>query len=125
MIDHLYDKILEGLEKLSDGDRFEACANSILRKKYARLTPVKGGKDSGFDGVGILPNGLKIQLITTTQEDVIGNVTHSLAHSKEDGQHSDIVSGILQKETPRLMNGRGRVGTALWFPGWTNRNRRR
>lgn len=91
VIDPLYNQIIAGLDRLADGDKFEACANSLLREKYPFLTWIKGGNDAGFDGVGIQPDGAKVQLICTTQADVIGNVTNSLTRAREEKQHSDIV----------------------------------
>lgn len=91
MIDPLYAKIIAGLEGLSDGDKFEACANSLLRDKYPHLTWIKGGNDAGFDGTQVDAKGKRAQLVTTTQDDVIGNVTNSLNRAKEENRPSDIV----------------------------------
>lgn len=91
MIDPLYNKIVAGLDVLRDGDKFEACANSLLREKYPYLTWVKGGNDAGFDGAGVAPDGKLVQLVATTEEDVIGNVTGSLRRAKDEGRASDVV----------------------------------
>ena len=91
MTDPLYTKIKEGLEALGDGDKFEACANSLLREKYSFLTWIKGGNDAGFDGAGVQSDGTRVQLICTTQEDVIGNVTNSLNRAREENQKNDVV----------------------------------
>ena len=91
MSDPLYNRITEGLESLGNGEKFEACANSLLREKYPYLTWIKGGDDAGFDGAGILSDGTRVQLICTTDDNVIGNVTHSLDRAKEENQESDLV----------------------------------
>jgi hypothetical protein len=91
MIDPLYNKIIEGLVSLSDGDKFEACANSLLREKYPFLTWIKGGNDAGFDGAGARADGTKVQLICTTQDNVIGNVTNSLTRARDENLKSDVV----------------------------------
>ena len=91
MADPLYDKIVAGLEALGDGNKFEACANSLLRAKYPWLTWIQGGNDAGFDGTGVRSDGKRVQLITTTQDDVIGNLTSSLEQSAKMGRPSDLV----------------------------------
>ena len=91
MVDPLYNNIIDGLEALGDGDKFEACANSLLREKYPFLTWIKGGGDAGFDGVGARSDGTRVQFICTTQGNVIGNVSNSLARARDENQQSDVV----------------------------------
>lgn len=91
MADPLLEKIKTGLDQLSDGDRFEACANALLSGKYPTLTWVKGGNDAGFDGKAVVKQGRLAQLITTVDDDVIGNVTKSLKRAAEENEPSDIV----------------------------------
>lgn len=90
MTDPLYIKIVEGLEKLTDGDAFEKCACAILQDLHPSLVSIEGGSDSGFDGRAF-EDGQIIQLTCTIRDDVIGNVTGSLNKAKEDGRESSAV----------------------------------
>jgi hypothetical protein len=91
MKDPLYDKIVTGLNELSDGATFEACANDLLRKLYPQLVPLQGGNDAGFDGAAAMAEGDRLQLICTTRGDVIGNVTGSLREAQRKNQPSNAV----------------------------------
>jgi hypothetical protein len=91
MKDPLYDKIISGLSALNDGTTFEACANDLLRKLYPQLVPIPGGNDAGFDGAAAMPDGDRLQLICTTREDVIGNVSGSLTETKRKNQSGNAV----------------------------------
>ena len=71
MADPLYEKIIAGLERLTDREKFEACAANLLHKDYPRLVAVPGGSDAGFDGVAVQKDGDTIQLICTTTDQVI------------------------------------------------------
>lgn len=91
MTDPLYNQIVEGLNKLDHGNKFQSCAADLLRKDYPGLVPVSGGNDAGVDGAAPSGDGQKIQLICTTQESVITNVGNSLEESKKKGQTSEYV----------------------------------
>lgn len=88
MSDQLRDKILAGLAKLTDREKFEACAVDLLGKSYPRLVPIPGGSDGGFDGAALEKDGTILQLVCTTGEDVLGNLTGSLEQSRKLGLKS-------------------------------------
>ncbi len=73
--DPLYRQIRRGLRELKDGNTFEACANDLLRKFYPSLAPREGGDDAGLDGLIAHEDKSSIQLICTTGEDVLGNLS--------------------------------------------------
>ena len=91
MTDPLYNQIIEGLNKLSDGNKFQSCAADLLRRDYPTLVPISGGNDAGSDGGAVKADGQKIQLICTTQDSVITNVGNSLTESQKKGQTSQSV----------------------------------
>ena len=80
--DPFYKQIFEGLATRLDGDLFEACASALLRKDFPTLVPIRGGTDSGMDGVTASPGPF---LICTTSPDVIGNLTKSLNSNLQSG----------------------------------------
>ena len=120
MADTLYNKIVVGLDGAKDGNKFEACANSLLREKYPWLTWIKGGNDAGFDGAGAAQGGSRVQLVCTTDKDVIGNVTNSLERTKAEGQKSDTVlvatSRNLSPEQKRNIQKRIEEYGKSWLP---------
>jgi len=75
--DPLYRQIRRGLREIKDGNLFEACANDLLSKIYPSLAPREGGGDAGLDGVVAADKG-SIQLICTTGEDVLENLSQSI-----------------------------------------------
>lgn len=91
MSDPLRDKIIEGLSKLTDREKFEACAVEIIGRRYPGLVALPGGSDGGFDGVGATQSGRIIQFVCTTGEDVLGNLKGSLEQAKKKGLKSDAV----------------------------------
>lgn len=80
--DPFYKQILKGLDSPLDEDCFEVCANSLLRKEYPDLVPIRGGTDSGMDGA-TASNGPF--LVATTGANVIRNLTSSLKSYLKDG----------------------------------------
>jgi hypothetical protein len=80
--DLFYKQIFEGLAGRLDGDLFEACASALLRKDFPTLVPIRGGTDSGMDGVTASPGPF---LVCTTSPDVIGNLTKSLKSNLQSG----------------------------------------
>lgn len=101
MSDQLRDKILDGLAKVTDRDKFEACAVDLLRKIFPRLVPIPGGSDAGFDGAALEKDGEILQLVCTTGEDVLGNLTGSLEQAKKLGLKSRrVVVATSQALTP-------------------------
>lgn len=73
--DPFYSQILERLVTRLDGDTFEVCASSLLRKDFPTLVPVRGGTDSGMDGTTDSSGPF---LVCTTSEEAIRNLTKSL-----------------------------------------------
>lgn len=102
MSDQLRDKIIEGLGKLTDREKFEACAVELLSKDYPRLVPIPGGSDAGFDGAALGMDGTILQLVCTTGEDVLGNLTGSLEQAKKHGLKSRrVLIATTQALTPQ------------------------
>ncbi len=101
MSDPHYDRILDGLAKVSDGNLFEQCVCDLLRDEWPNLIPVPGGADAGLDGAFVDGEG-KGGLIATTGEDVIGNVTKSLkARLNSDDERRQVLVATSQHLTPR------------------------
>jgi hypothetical protein len=82
MRDPFYKQILEQLAGRLDGDLFEVCAASLLRNDFPTLVPVRGGTDSGMDGMTASPGPF---LVCTTGKDVIRNLTKNLNSYKRSG----------------------------------------
>lgn len=99
--DPLYQKLLLGLEKVSDGDLFEKCANVLIQPLYPTLIPVPGGSDFGQDGSfldGVNPG----TLISTISPDVIGNVTKNLKQRLRNGNLGEsILIATTQELSPK------------------------
>ena len=72
--DPLYRQIRRRLSELKNGNAFELCADDLLRQIYPSLAPREGGDDAGLDGLIAEDKG-SIQLICTTGEDVLGNLS--------------------------------------------------
>jgi hypothetical protein len=99
--DPLYEKIIERLGGLTDGDKFEACVADLLRAEWPTLIPIPGGDDAGLDGAWSdeMGDGL---LIATTGIDVVGNVTRNLKkHRAEGGQRCRVLVATTQSLTAR------------------------
>jgi len=76
--DPFYQKIIQRLNRTLDPQLFEDCAADLLRSTWPTLVPVRGGSDSGMDGAIADGKGGQFPLITTTSEDVIGNLTYNI-----------------------------------------------
>lgn len=99
-----YQRIEDGLKRLSDGNLFERCVADLLRDEHPTLVPVPGGTDAGMDGALIYENedGL---LIATVGKDVIGNVTRNLkSHQDSGGTRTKILVATTQQLTQRRCN---------------------
>ena len=97
--DPFYRQILERLGGRLDGDTFEVCASSLLRKDFPTLVPVRGGSDSGMDGV--TDSGGPF-LICTTGEDVIGNLAKNIkAHLRDEGSRRSVLLATSQELTQK------------------------
>src|SRR5437588_6591859 len=97
--DPFYKQIFEGLARELEGNLFEACASALLRKDFPTLVPVRGGTDSGMDGVTASPGPF---LICTTSPDVIGNLTKSLkSNLQSDGSRRSALLATSQTLTKK------------------------
>lgn len=76
--DPFYQQILDALDGEVNPDLFEQCAADLLRATYPTLVPVQGGKDSGMDGAIADEQGNQFPLVTTTGQDVKGNLRRNL-----------------------------------------------
>jgi hypothetical protein len=86
--DPLYRQIRRRLRELKDGNAFEQCANDLLSKIYPSLAPREGGDDAGLDGLIATEDNSSIQLICTTGEDVLGNLSGSIESNLKKGGKS-------------------------------------
>src|SRR5438093_10263906 len=104
--DPLYRPIRRRLRELKDGNAFELCANDLLRQIYPSLAPREGGDDAGLDGLIAKEDNSSIQLICTTSDDVLGNLSGSIDSSLKKGgkSHSCILA-----TSQRLTNSKKRV----------------
>lgn len=82
--DPFYNQILAALSSPLDEDCFELCAGSVLRKELPTLVPIRGGSDSGMDGVTYADGPF---LVCTTGSNVIRNLTGSLKSYLRDGEN--------------------------------------
>ena len=76
--DPFYRDIINRLQGQLDPELFEQCAADLLRRIYPTLVPIRGGRDAGMDGAIADAEGVAYPLISTTQPDVIGNLTDNL-----------------------------------------------
>ncbi|MBY0231776.1 MAG: hypothetical protein K2W96_21020, partial [Gemmataceae bacterium] len=83
--DPFYRQIIAGLSGRLDPELFERCAADLLRSAYPGLAPVRGGSDGGMDGACPDGEGEAFPLVTTTGEDVVGNLRKSLRSYKDTG----------------------------------------
>lgn len=73
--DSHYQSILAQLDAPLDPDNFEHCAAGVLRRPdFPSLVPIRGGSDAGMDGAIADCEGVAYPLVTTTGEDVIGDL---------------------------------------------------
>ncbi len=100
--DPFYKDITEGLNSKLDPELFEQCATDLLRDIYPGLVPIRGGSDAGMDGAISDTEGVAYPLVSTTQEDVIGNLTKSLkSYLQKGGTRRKVVLATSQNLTPR------------------------
>lgn len=86
--DPLYRQIRRGLRELKDGNTFELCANDLLSRIFPSLAPREGGDDTGLDGLIASEGKSSVQLICTTGEDVLGNLSGSIESNLKKGGKS-------------------------------------
>ena len=100
--DPLYQDIIQGLNGRLDPQLFEQCAAALLRNIYPGLAPIRGGSDAGMDGPISDAEGVAFPLVTTTQEDVIGNLTKNLnSYLQNGGTRRRVVLATSQELTPK------------------------
>lgn len=80
--DPLFQRIEAALKGKIDPALFQRCAADLLRDTYPALAPLVGGNDAGMDGAIGTAEGA-YPLITTTEDDVIGNLTGSMRSNLE------------------------------------------
>ena len=98
--DPLYRQIRRALRELKDGNTFESCANDLLRQVFPSLAPREGGDDAGLDGLIANEDKRSIQLICTTGQDVLGNLSGSIeSNLKKGGQSHACVLATSQRLT--------------------------
>lgn len=83
--DPFYNQIIARLNGVLDPETFERCAADLLRTIYPTLVPIRGGSDAGMDGAIADGEDVPFPLISTTSEDVIGNLTRNLKSYLDDG----------------------------------------
>lgn len=98
--DPLYRQIRRALDELKDGNAFELCACDLLRQVYPSLAPREGGDDAGLDGLIANEDKSSIQLICTTGQDVLGNLSGSIeANLKKGGKSHACILATSQRLT--------------------------
>jgi hypothetical protein len=98
--DPLYRPIRRKLRELKDGNAFELCANDLLRPFHPGIAPREGGDDAGLDGLIANEDNSSDQLICTTGEDVLGNLSRSIeANLKSGGKSRYCILATSQKLT--------------------------
>ncbi|MCW5769019.1 MAG: ATP-binding protein [Phycisphaeraceae bacterium] len=60
-----------------DSEKFQACADDLLRQVYPGIVPIRGGNDAGFDGAIGSSEG-QYPVIVTTSPKVLDNVRRNL-----------------------------------------------
>jgi hypothetical protein len=85
-----------------DADNFEHCVADVLRDEFPGLVPIRGGSDAGMDGAIADGEGVAYPLVTTTSDDVIGNLTRNLnTYLAEGGSRRKVVLATSRELTAR------------------------
>jgi len=99
--DPFYQDIISRLNKKIDSELFERCVADLLKVYHPTIVPIRGGCDRGMDGAISNGKGLPYPLVSTTQENVIGNLTKSLkSYVKKDGQRRKVIVATSQELSP-------------------------
>ena len=104
--DPLYRQIRRALRELKDGNAFELCACDLLRQVYPSLAPREGGDDAGLDGLIAAEDKSSMQLICTTGQDVLGNLSGSIESNLKKGGESH---ACILATSQRLTNSKKRA----------------
>ena len=100
--DPFYRDILKRLNGPIDPELFEQSAADILRGDFPTLVPIRGGSDAGMDGAIADGEGTAYPLISTTNQNVIGNMTGSIkSYLNEGGTRRKAVLATSQELTSR------------------------
>ncbi len=113
--DPFYREIIKRLNEQLDGNTFQDCAVDLLREAYPTLVPVRGGSDAGMDGAIADGQGEPFTLVATTEEDVIGNLTHNLTVYKKEHQRRKAVLATSQKLSQRRRENLNKKARELGF----------
>lgn len=115
--DPLYRAIEKRLAEKLDPALFERCAVDLLRDVYPGLVPIPGAGDGGMDGAISVPGGgHPIPLVTTTREDVIGNLTKNLkSYRRTGGSAQECILATSQALTPLKRKNLDKRATELGF----------
>ena len=140
VIDPHHKAILEALGGPLEPDVFEACASDLIRLDGWCLVPVRGGHDDGFDGAVADGTGDPFPLVSTTSQDLVGNLKRNLKRVRRSGWQVDrAIFATSRRITPnmrgKLFGAAKELGIDLvqtydqdWFanrlyrnPGWCKR----
>jgi len=100
--DPFYQLIIDRLNAPLDAEVFERCAADILRHDFATLVPIRGGNDNGMDGAIADGEGEPFPLVSTTSEDVSGNLGRNLTtYVTEGGTRRKAILATSQELTDR------------------------
>jgi len=114
--DPFYQDIIRGLNGRPDPELFEQCAADLLRNIYLGLVPICGGSDDGMDGAISDAKGVAFPLVTTTQQDVIGNLTKNLNSYLRSGRpRRNVVLATSQELTPKRRRNLEKRASELGF----------
>lgn len=114
--DPFYRDIINGLNGRLDPELFEQCVAYLLQAIYPGLVPICGGSDAGMDGAISDAKGAAFPLVTTTREDVIGNLTENLnSYLQHGGPRREVVLATSQKLTPKRRLNLGERASELGF----------
>lgn len=114
--DPFFRQIIERLNGKLDPHLFELCAADLLRSIYPTLVPIRGGDDAGMDGAIADTEGEPFPLVTTTAQDVSGNLKRSLkSYLSRDGTRRKVVVATSQHLSARRRKNLSKRATELGF----------
>lgn len=100
--DPFYRDIERTLGETLDPEVFERCAADVLRAIHPTLVPIPGGDDGGMDGAIADSGGVPFPLITTTAQDVSGNLRRNMkSYLGRGGKRRVVVVATSQALTAR------------------------
>jgi hypothetical protein len=100
--DPFFQQLIRSLEGELDPETFERCCASVLKVDFPTLVPVRGGKDGGMDGAVGDGDGRAYPLVTTTDQDAIGNLTKNLhEYTSQGGPRRKLIFATSRSLTAR------------------------